>query len=86
MFLVARERRVLQIRGSRVFSAGGSKWPSSKARRTKAPERTLVREDAERLRTPLAVFLSLLLDSTSSRPQGEGPEDAVLFASAAEGS
>ncbi len=27
-----------------------------------------------------------VLDSTSSRPEGEGPEDAVLFASAAEGS
>ncbi len=27
-----------------------------------------------------------VLDTTSSRPEGEGPESAVLFASAAEGS
>ncbi len=27
-----------------------------------------------------------VLDSTSSRPEGEGPEDAVLLAPAAEGS
>ncbi len=46
----------------------------------------MVREDAERLRTPLADFFSLLLGSTSSRPNGEGPEDVVLVVSAAEGS
>ncbi len=45
-----------------------------------------VSEDAERLRTPLAVFFGILLGSTSSRPEGEGPGDAALFASAAEGS
>ena len=76
MFLVARERRGLQIRGPRVFSAGEPR-PRSVLR---------VREDAERLSTPLAVFLSLLLGSTLSRPNREGPDDAVLFISAAEGS
>ncbi len=40
----------------------------------------------ERLRKPPSDFFGILLDSTLSRPNGEGPAGAVLFVSAAEGS
>ena len=59
----AQWKRIFEAQRDQEETTGCSKKPSSwgLSEGAKPPERTLVREEAERLRTPLVAFFSILL-------------------------